>query len=544
MIEIIDFKKKPITDIAKGTCIDESVLYNYGKYIAKVPYDYYPYNFEEGEKAEKAKLVLVTAMTPTKSGEGKTLTSVGLSMALNKLGKKTVACLRQGSMGPTFGMKGTCVGSGHSVVLPAEELALGFTGDLDAVTSANNLLSAIIDNHIYQGNKLKIHKVVWKRCLDVCDRSLRDVKTGWSKKGVETELESHFDITAASEILTILTLSESMEEVKERLGNIIIGYTNNNIPVYAKQLRCVGALTSILSKAFNPNLVQTCESTPVLIHGGCFANISCGTSTLVSTKLGMRLGDYVVTEAGFAADLGAEKFLDMKCRKGGIEPDCVVLVVTVKALKHHGEGDVQLGLDNMIKHVQNLSVTFNQKVVVALNKFPEDTEEEIKYIRGMCDLMDVPFSVSEAFSKGSEGCLDLAEKVVAECNKFHKELTFAYDLKDGIFTKINKVATKIYGSKGIEVPKEVMDKILRIEELGYKELPICIAKTQYSLSDNPKLLNNPYWKWTLKVRDVELKAGAGFIVVVCGDIVTMPGLPKEPNAEHIDVVEGKVIGLS
>ena len=562
MIDIKDFNIKPIDDISQSIGINPDDTYHYGKYITKVPYDY------KSDELPNAKVILVTAMTPTKSGEGKTLTSIGLSMALNKLGKKTIACLRQGSLGPIFGMKGACIGSGKSILLPAEELCMGFTGDFDAITSANNLLSAIVDNHIYQGNTLNINpdRIIWKRCMDVCDRSLKSIKTGWTKKKEATELSSGFEITAASEIMSIMTLSESLDELRTDLGNITVAYDYDGNPVYAKDLNAVGAMMALLKRAFNPNLVQTCEGTPVLIHCGPFANVSLGTNSIVNTKLGMRLADYVVTEAGFASDLGAEKFLDIKCRKAGIDPSCIVIVATVKALRHHGVAEdeneqnldaVKAGIDNLMVHLNNLTNRFNQRVVVVLNRFPNDSEEEVSFIKDSIERTGIPFSISTAFSNGSDGVLDLARKVLIEsndsscnpeCFSFRpiidlKPVNYTYSLEDTFEEKIYKVAKNIYHSQSVEYEEGVLEKLHNFENMGYGKFPICIAKTQYSLSDDAKLLNDAKNN-VLHVRDVEIKTGAGFVIVLCGTMVTMPGLPKEPNAEKIDLVDGKVAGLS
>lgn len=562
MIEIKDFNIKPIDDISQSIGINPDDTYHYGKHIAKVPYDY------KSDEPSDAKVILVTAMTPTKSGEGKTLTSIGLSMALNKLGKKTIACLRQGSLGPVFGMKGACIGSGKSMLLPAEELCMGFTGDFDAITSANNLLSAMIDNHIYQGNALNINpdRIIWKRCMDVCDRSLKSIKTGWTKKKEATELSSGFEITAASEIMSIMTLSESLDELRINLGNITVAYDYDGNPIYAKDLNAVGAMMALLKRAFNPNLVQTCEGTPVLVHCGPFANVSLGTNSIVNTKLGMRLADYVVTEAGFASDLGAEKFLDIKCRKAGIDPSCIVIVATVKALRHHGGVEneneqnldsVKAGINNLMVHLNNLTNRFNQRVVVVLNRFPNDSEEEVSFIKDSIECTGIPFSISTAFSNGSDGVLDLARKVLIEsndsscnpeCFSFRpiidlKPVNYTYSLEDTFEEKIYKVAKNIYHSQGVEYAEGVLEKLHNFENMGYGKFPICIAKTQYSLSDDAKLLNDAKNN-VLHVRDVEIKTGAGFVIVLCGTMVTMPGLPKEPNAEKIDLVDGKVTGLS
>lgn len=537
-----------IEDVA-STYIEESELYRYGKEVAKVPYDYH------SDYPENGKLILVTAMTPTKSGEGKTTVSVGLIDAMNRLGYRTVGCLRQPSFGPVFGMKGGAAGGGYSQVVPMEKLNLGLTGDLDAITSANNLLAAMIDNHIFQGNELGIdvNRIVWKRCLDVCDRSLRSATIKIGKKSDNTSYEAHFDITAASEIMTIMVLSKNIDELKERLGNITVAYSRTGEPVYARQLKAEGAMTAILREAFNPNILQTLEHNPVFVHCGPFANISLGTNSIVCTKLGLRVSDYVVTEAGFASDLGAEKFFDIKCRVGNLNPACTVLVTTVKALRYHGGGEENIpsedavvsGLSNLRAHIDNLRSVFNQKVVVALNRFSDDTEEEILLIKYFCQLNKVPFAVSTAFLNGGEGATELAELIVNECNTPEQSLNYSYSNWESISDRIENVVRNVYHASDIEWDFSAHESLVSL--YGGPETVtdhfVCIAKTQYSFSDDAKKLNDPR-NYTIRIRDIEKKTGAGLTIVHCGNIVTMPGLPKVPNAEKIDYVSGKIVGLS
>ena len=498
-------------------------------------------------------MILVTSINPTPLGEGKTTVSIGLVDGLNKIGKKAMAALREPSLGPVFGIKGGATGGGYSQVAPMEEINLHFTGDIHAMTAANNLLSAIIDNHIYFGNALEFEKVTWKRCMDLNDRQLRVVNTGLSGEKNIVPREDGFDITVASEIMAVLCLSEDINDLKTRISNIIVGYNKNKEPIKVKDLNAQGALTVLLKDAIKPNLVQTIENNPCLIHGGPFANIAHGCNSVIATKMALKLGDYVVTEAGFGADLGAEKFLDIKCRKANLKPDAVVCVATIKALKYHGgvakedilvenvEGLIK-GTKNILKHIENLKDKFGLNVVVAINKYNSDTEAEIKALEDILKQNGVELSLCENWGKGGEGITDLAEKVVKLCEK-PSNFRFIYDLNDSIETKIEKVATEIYGAKGVEFSQKAIDNIELIKKFGFEDYPVCIAKTQYSFSDDPKNLEceEPF---NIHVEDVVLRTGAGFIVVLTGKIMTMPGLPRVPAAEEIDVDEnGKIIGI-
>ena len=525
-------KLEKIEDIAKKLNIDEDDIECYGKYKAKISNEIY----KKLENKKDGKLILVTAITPTPLGEGKTTISIGIADGLAKIGKKSILALREPSLGPVFGIKGGATGGGYSQVAPMEDINLHFTGDIHAITSANNLLSAMIDNHIYYGNKLDIQKVTWKRCVDLNDRQLRKIKTGLSGEKKIVPREDFFDISVASEIMAILCLSEDIEELKQKLGNIIIGYNSKEEPVYARDIKADGAMAVLLKDAIKPNLVQTLEHTPAIIHGGPFANIAHGCNSIIATKLAMKLADYTVTEAGFGADLGAEKFLDIKCRKTEIKPDVVVIVATIKALKYHG------GVGNLLKHIENIKEKFGLNVVVAINKFDTDTKEEINLIQEKLAEKNVELSLVEAFAKGGEGAIDIAEKIVALSEK-ENQFRYIYDLNDDIKTKISKIATKIYGASGVEFTDIALQNIEQIEKLGYKELPVCIAKTQYSFSDDSKNLEckEPF---TITIRDVELKAGAGFVVALAGKIMTMPGLPEVPAAENIDIDNnGNISGI-
>ena len=521
-----------IVDIAEKIGITEEEIEQYGKYKAKISNSVY----ERLEEEKNGKLVLVTAINPTPLGEGKTTISIGIADGLAKIGKKSILALREPSLGPVFGIKGGATGGGYSQVAPMEDINLHFTGDIHAITSANNLLSAMIDNHIYYGNKLDIKKVTWKRCVDLNDRQLRKIETGLSGEKKIVPREDSFDITVASEIMAILCLSENIEELKQKLGNIIIGYNSKEEPIYARDIKADGAMAVLLKDAIKPNLVQTLEHTPAIIHGGPFANIAHGCNSIIATKLAMKLADYTVTEAGFGADLGAEKFLDIKCRKAQIKPDVVVLVATIKALKYHG------GVNNLLKHIENIKEKFGLNVIVAINKFNTDTEEEINSIKEKLSEKNVELSLVEAFAKGGEGATDIAEKIVALSEK-ENQFRYIYDLNDDIKTKISKIATKIYGASGVEFTDIALQNIEQIEKLGYKELPVCIAKTQYSFSDDSKNLEckEPF---TITIRNVELKAGAGFVVTLAGKIMTMPGLPEIPAAENIDIDNnGNISGI-
>jgi formate--tetrahydrofolate ligase len=528
-----------IDEIAKKIDINEDDIECYGKYKAKISNLVY----ERIKNKKDGKLILVTAINPTPLGEGKTTVSIAISDGFSKIGQKSILTLREPSLGPVFGMKGGATGGGKAQVAPMEDINLHFTGDIHAITSANNLLSSIIDNHIYFGNELDIQEVTWKRCIDLNDRQLRKIETGLSGEKNIVKREDGFDITVASEIMAILCLSENIKKLKEKLGNIIIGYNSKKEPVYAKQLKAEGAMAALLKDAIKPNLVQTLEHTPVIIHGGPFANIAHGCNSIIATKMAIKLADYTVTEAGFGADLGAEKFLDIKCRKANIKPDAVVIVATIKALKYHGgiEG-LKSGMSNLYKHIENLKDKFGLNVIVAINKFNTDTDEEIKYLQKCLQENGIQSSVVEGWAKGGEGAIDIAQKLIDLTEK-QEDFKYIYDLQDSIKTKIEKISKEIYGAIEVEFSEEASNKIHRIEKLGYGNLPVCIAKTQYSFSDDAKNLEcrKPF---KITIRDVDLKAGAGFVVAIAGKIMTMPGLPKVPAAENIDVNEnGEIIGI-
>ena len=528
-----------IDEIAKKIDINEDDIECYGKYKAKISNLVY----ERIKNKKDGKLILVTAINPTPLGEGKTTVSIAIADGFSKIGQKSILTLREPSLGPVFGMKGGATGGGKAQVAPMEDINLHFTGDIHAITSANNLLSSIIDNYIYFGNELDIQEVTWKRCIDLNDRQLRKIETGLSGEKNIVKREDGFDITVASEIMAILCLSENIKELKEKLGNIIIGYNSKKEPVYAKQLKAEGAMAALLKDAIKPNLVQTLEHTPVIIHGGPFANIAHGCNSIIATKMAIKLADYTVTEAGFGADLGAEKFLDIKCRKANIKPDAVVIVATIKALKYHGgiEG-LKSGMSNLYKHIENLKDKFGLNVIVAINKFNTDTDEEIKYLQKCLQENGIQSSVVEGWAKGGEGAIDIAQKLIDLTEK-QEDFKYIYDLQDSIKTKIKKISKEIYGAIEVEFSEEASNKIHRIEKLGYGNLPVCIAKTQYSFSDDAKNLEcrKPF---KITIRDVDLKAGAGFVVAIAGKIMTMPGLPKVPAAENIDVNEnGEIIGI-
>ncbi len=541
-------KLDEITKIAEELEIQEYIE-PYGKYKAKISNDIE----KKLEKKENGKLILVTAISPTPLGEGKTTVSIAVADGLRKIGKKSILALREPSLGPVFGIKGGATGGGYVQVAPMEDINLHFTGDIHAMTSANNLLSAIIDNHIYFGNELKFKKVVWKRCVDLNDRQLRKVSTGLSGESKIVPREDGFDITVASEIMAVVCLSNNIFDLKENLSKILVGYNEADEPIYVKDLKAEGAMAVLLKDAIKPNLVQTLEHTPAIIHGGPFANIAHGCNSIIATKTALKLADYTVTEAGFGADLGAEKFLDIKCRKTGLKPDAVVLVATIKALKYHGgvaKEDIQkeniealeLGLNNIFKHIENLKENFGLNVVVALNKYNTDTQKEIDFLQQKVEEKGVEFSVVEGWGKGGNGAIDIAQKLVELTNK-PSTLNFTYDLEDSIKTKIEKVARKIYGAKDVEYSEDALKTIAKIEELGYGKYPVCIAKTQYSFSDDPKNLECKE-DFNINVRDVVLKTGAGFVVVLAGNIMTMPGLPKVPAAESIDIDEnGEIVGI-
>lgn len=542
-----------VKEIAAGIGLKEEDLAYYGSYKAKV--DHRLLNKLSDKK--DAKVILVTAINPTPAGEGKTTTTVGLGDALNKLGKKTIMALREPSLGPVFGVKGGAAGGGYAQVVPMEDINLHFTGDIHAIGAANNLLAAMIDNHIYQGNKLNIdpRRITWRRALDMNDRQLRFIINGLGGKANGVPREDGFDITVASEIMAVFCLAKDLIDLKERIARIVVAYTYEGNPVTAGDIKAQGALTALLKEAINPNLVQTLEGNPAFIHGGPFANIAHGCNSIIATKLSMKLADYVVTEAGFGADLGAEKFLNIKCRIGDIRPEAVVLVASIRALKHHGGakkkdlgkedlGAVEKGKENLKKHVENLMNSFKLPVVVAINRFPTDTEKEVKVVRDMCEKMGVPVALSEVFAKGGEGGLELGRKLIEIIeNKKEDNFKQIYPLDMSIKEKIKTIAREIYGASGVVFTKEAEKDIDNIESLGYKEVPVCMAKTQYSLSDDAKLLGRPEG-FEITVRQVRLSAGAGFVVAITGNIMTMPGLPKLPAAEKIDVdAEGKITGL-
>ena len=541
-----------INEIAKQLNIPEDYIECYGKYKAKIDYNLL------AKKADKknGKLILVTAINPTPAGEGKTTTAVGLGDALMQMGKKTVIALREPSLGPVFGVKGGAAGGGYAQVVPMEDINLHFTGDIHAVTTANNLLAALIDNHIQQGNGLKIdsRNITWKRALDINDRQLRYIVNGLNGKANGVPREDGFDISVASEIMAILCLSKDIDDLKNRIARIVIGYNLDGKPVTAEQLNAQGALAALLKDALKPNLVQTLEHTPAFIHGGPFANIAHGCNSVMATRMALKLADYVVTEAGFGADLGAEKFLDIKCRMAGLTPNAVVIVATVRALKYHGGvpkaelGKENLeclkkGLPNLLKHVENITKVFGLPAVVAINKFPTDTEDELMLVYTKCKELGVNVALSEVWAKGSQGGIKLGEEVIRLTQEYESNFTFCYKLDHSIKEKIETIVKKIYGGSGVELTPTAKKEVAQLEKLGFGNLPICIAKTQYSLSDDSNKLGRPK-DFKVIVRKVKVSAGAGFIVALTGDIMTMPGLPKVPAAEKIDVDNmGKISGL-
>ena len=541
-------KLENIIYVAKKAGIKEENIEQYGKYKAKISVD----NLQN--KSKNPKLILVTSINPTPLGEGKTTMSIGIADGLRKIGKDAILALREPSLGPVFGIKGGATGGGYSQIAPMEDINLHFTGDFHAITSANNLLSSIIDNHIYFGNNLDIKKVTWKRCLDLNDRQLRKVNTGLSGEKKIVPREDGFDITVASEIMAIFCLATDINDLKERLGNIIIGYNSKEEPIYAKDLNVQGAMAALLKDAIKPNIVQTLENNPAIVHGGPFANIAHGCNSIIATKTAMKIADYTITEAGFGADLGAEKFLNIKCRKMGLKPDAVVIVATIKALKYHGGQDkseldqenlqsLENGIKgNLFKHIKNIRDVFGLNVIVAINKYKTDHPSELKLLSDSLKKEGIEMSLVESWEKGGEGAIDIANKLVELCKK-ESNLKFVYELEDNIKTKIEKVAKNIYGAKDVIYSDKAEKNIELIERLGYKNIPICIAKTQYSLSDNPKNLECKE-DFNINIEDVVLKAGAGFNVVLTGNIMTMPGLPKVPAAESIDIDEnGNIVGI-
>ena len=559
--EIMEFKTdiqiaqetemRNIQEIAASAGLDSRYIELYGNYKAKVDY-----NLLNDKKDEKdGKVILVTAISPTPAGEGKTTTTVGLADALRKIDKNVLVALREPSLGPVFGVKGGAAGGGYAQVVPMEDINLHFTGDMHAIGAANNLLAAMIDNHIQQGNELRIdpRRITWKRCVDMNDRQLRFITDGLGGKANGTPREDGFDITVASEIMAILCLSSGIDDLKQRISNIIVGYSYDDEPVTAGQLNAQGAMTALLKDALKPNLVQTLEHTPAFIHGGPFANIAHGCNSVMATRMAMKMADYVVTEAGFGADLGTEKFLDIKCRMSGIRPSAVVVVATVRALKHHGgaaKGELgtenlealEKGLPNLLQHVENITGVYGLPAVVAINRFPTDTEAELKLVEDKCRELGVNVALSEVWGKGGEGGIALAEEVVRLCEA-DSDFRFAYDTELSIEEKIRAIAQKIYHADDINILPAAMKQLRQLEALGFGKLPICVAKTQYSFSDDQTLLGAPKG-FTLTVRNLKVSAGAGFIVALTGDIMTMPGLPKRPAAEKIDVDStGKISGL-
>ena len=543
---------KPIEDIAGKIGIGREDLEFYGNYKAKVDYNI----LAKLKDRKEGKLVLVTAITPTPAGEGKTTTTVGLGDALNRLGKRVMIALREPSLGPVFGVKGGAAGGGYAQVVPMEDINLHFTGDIHAIGAANNLLAAMLDNHIYQGNALGIdtRKITWKRCMDMNDRQLRFIVDGLNGRTNGVPREDGFDITVASEVMAILCLSNDLEHLKEKLKNIVVGYTRDDKPVTAGDLKAEGAMAALLKDALKPNLVQTLEHTPAFVHGGPFANIAHGCNSIMATKIALKLSDYVITEAGFGADLGAEKFLDIKCRIGGLKPSAVVIVATVRALKHHGgvpKGELscenlealEKGIPNLLKHIENITVKFGLPAVVAINRFPTDTEAELKLVEDKCKELGANVALSEVWAKGGEGGLELAREVARLVDEGRACFKYIYDINVGIREKVEAIVREVYGGDGVDFTPPAIKEISRLEALGFGNMPVCMAKTQYSLSDDQNKLGRPE-KFKVTVRNVKVSAGAGFVVALTGEIMTMPGLPKVPAAEKIDVdPTGKISGL-
>ena len=539
-----------IVEIATKAGIKEDELEQYGKYKAKIDSKKL---FKRLESKQNGKLILVTSINPTPLGEGKTTMAIGIADGLSRIGKKAILALREPSLGPVFGIKGGATGGGHAQVAPMEEINLHFTGDIHAITSANDLLSAIIDNHIYFGNELGFEKVTWKRCIDLNDRQLRKIETGLSGEKNIVKREDGFDITVASEIMAILCLATDLQDLKRRIGNIIVGYNKEGKPITAKDLHAEGSLTVLLKDAIKPNLVQTLEHTPAIIHGGPFANIAHGCNSVIATKTAMKLADYTITEAGFGSDLGAEKFLDIKCRKANLKPDAVVCVATIRALKYHGgqpkdqikEENLEAlknGIANLNRHLDNLKNKFGLNVIVAINKFSTDTQAEINLLKQELDKQNIELSLVESHEKGSTGAVDIAEKLVKLVEK-EENFKYIYQDEDTIKEKIEKVACNIYGAEGVEYSKEALEEIEKIDKLGFSKYPVCIAKTQYSFSDDPKNLEckEPF---KIHVNEINIKAGAEFIVAITGKIMTMPGLPRNPAAEKIDIdSDGNIVGI-
>ncbi len=544
-------KMQPITEVAGKLGITEDKLIHYGKYKAKVSLDL----LEEMKDKEDGKLILVTAINPTPAGEGKTTVNIGLSMALNKIGKSAVTTIREPSLGPSFGIKGGAAGGGYAQVLPMEDINLHFTGDFHAITSAHNLISALLDNHIQQGNDLGIdpRMVVWKRVLDMNDRALRNVVVGLGNKADGMPREDGFDITVASEIMAIFCLSKDLEDFKERVGKIIVAYNFKGEPVFAKDLKAEGAVALLMKDAVEPNLVQTLENTPAIIHGGPFANIAHGCNSMLATQMGLKLADYTITEAGFGADLGAEKFFDIKARFGGLKPNATVIVATIKALKYNGGvkkdqlGTEDLdalatGFANLEKHIENVK-KFGVPAVVAINNFPTDTKAELDYVLKRCKELGAEAVLTEVWAKGGEGGEELAKAVVDVCENKQADFKPIYDVNDSIVEKIETIAREIYGADGVNFTKACEKQIANIEKMGFDKMPICMAKTQYSLSDDPTLLGRPSG-FMITVREIKVSRGAGFLVALTGNVMTMPGLPKVPAANNIDILpSGEIVGL-
>lgn len=537
-----------IRDIAKKINLSEDDIELYGKYKAKIDY-----NVLDRTEDRKGKLILTTAINPTPAGEGKTTTSIGVADALAKLGKNVITALREPSMGPVFGIKGGAAGGGYAQVIPMEDINLHFTGDMHAIGAANNLLAAMLDNHVYQGNELNINpkRITWRRCVDMNDRQLRNVVDGLGKKVDGVTREDGFDITVASEIMATFCLSNNIGELKEKLGDIVVAYTYDGKPVTARDLGANGAMAAVLKDALKPNLVQTLEGTPAIIHGGPFANIAHGCNSIIATKMALHMSDYVVTEAGFGADLGAEKFLDIKCRKAGIRPDAVVIVATVRALKYNGGVPkdqlneenleaLEAGLPNLLKHIENITQVYKLPAVVAINRFPLDTEAELKLVEDKCNELGVNVALSEVWAKGGEGGLEVAKEVLKLIDQADNQFEYCYDDDMSIKDKLNAIATRIYGADGVDYTAEANKQIRELEDLGFSKLPVCVAKTQYSLSDDQTKLGRPSG-FRINVREANVSAGAGFIVVLTGAIMKMPGLPKQPAALRIDVDEKGVI---
>ena len=531
---------KPISEIAQEIGIKEDMLESYGKYMAKVPLSLIDEN-----KVKKSKLILVTAITPNKSGIGKTTVSVGLGLGLQKIGKKAIIALREPSLGPCFGMKGGATGGGYAQVLPMEKINLHFTGDFHAITSANNMISALLDNYIYQhqAEGFGMREILWKRVMDVNDRSLRQIITGLGPHTNGLPQQSGFDITPASEIMAILCLSKDLEDMKMRIGNILLGYTLDKKPFFVKDMHVEGAIAALLKDAINPNLVQTTEGGAAFIHGGPFANIAHGCNSIIATKMAMTFGDYAITEAGFGADLGAEKFYDIKCRKAGLQPALTIVVATIPGLKMHGDGSVAQGLANLDRHIDNIK-NFGQTVLVCFNKFASDTEEEISTVREHCKSVGVPFALNDSYAKGGEGAVEFADLVVKTIEKYpSKPLEMTYSDNNTFMEKIESVAQKIYRADGVNISAEAYKKLEKAEAIGYGAFPVCIAKTQYSFSQDPKKYGVPEG-FIIDIKDIVINSGSEMIVAIAGDIIRMPGLPKIPQALNINVSEGNIEGLS